>query len=871
MSRDGAAVARPLMAGLGLALIEVAWIALAARETFGGAAEWLRFALASATGSVAVCMAAWALGSGAVRLAGAVGTEPDAWRRRRSARATAWLVACVSLVVLAALLWELTGGRRLRDATLRPWAVVVASAGGAALVGWVVAATVERVRRGSWGKGGPAVAWASVAVGALVLDGSILRRLYPELHLLLTMAGVGALLLAAVLVPVRQTPPPRAWAVVTALLLLATAPLALRALMAHGNAAFVAEGWAPLTGKLVAGVRRARSPSRPAVVTAPEPRHVPPAGRRPGVDLSGGSVLVITVDALRADRLRAYGGEGLTPHMDALAEDAAVFLHAYTPTPHTSYALASLWTGLDVRAAGELSRPLPSEGTVADRVRRHGYRTAAFYPPAIFHVDSERFAPLAETGFGFEHREVDHAPADRRAQRVGAYLQGVDPESPLFVWVHLFEPHEPYDPPPSFARGDGVAARYDGEVAAADAAVGALVSRFRRHRPEGTVILTADHGEELGDHGGSYHGTTLYEEQVRVPLLWSSPGRVPARLVRDPVEITDVAGTLLPALGVPPAAPMQADDLGAVLAGRGEGPRHAFASIGETRLATDGRFKAMCTVGRPSCRLYDLARDPHEQRNAADVHPEAVARLRGAMGRHLAALADRGDTGDAPALLDRARLGDPTVGPSLPPLLGSADASVRAGAARALGRLGQAGALPLLRRLADQDPEATVRAEAAVAALRLDDRDMLPHVRRWLQAHRASRAGGAVDDLGWRAARALADAGDGGGAPELIAVAADARREAEVRREAVTALGATGARSAVPALVDHLGDIDLRIAAARALGRLGDRRAIRPLVRQLRVETYPEARETEIDALRALGAPGVEGLARRYLGSSPRR
>ena len=99
---------------------------------------------------------------------------------------------------------------------------------------------------------------------------------------------------------------------------------------------------------------------------------------------------------------------------------------------------------------------------------------------------------------------------------------------------------------------------------AADAAVGQLVTAFRRARPGAVVILTADHGEEFGDHGGHHHGTTLFEEQVRVPLLWSAPDRAPAHHVGTAVEILDITTTLLSALGIPREARMRGDDLGSV-------------------------------------------------------------------------------------------------------------------------------------------------------------------------------------------------------------------------------------------------------------------------------------------------------------------
>ena len=163
--------------------------------------------------------------------------------------------------------------------------------------------------------------------------------------------------------------------------------------------------------------------------------------------------------------------------------------------------------------------------TLPDLLRRYGYRTAAFYPPAIFFVDGSNFDTLRERGFGFEYRKEMFASAKQRVGQLEGYLREVEPEHPLFVWVHLFEPHEPYDPPAEFVSGDSPRARYEGEVRASDRASVSSSRVFRGVRPNATVIVTADHGEEFGEHGGSYHGTTLYDEQVRVPLSGPHPGK----------------------------------------------------------------------------------------------------------------------------------------------------------------------------------------------------------------------------------------------------------------------------------------------------------------------------------------------------------
>src|SRR5690606_2545964 len=123
------------------------------------------------------------------------------------------------------------------------------------------------------------------------------------------------------------------------------------------------------------------------------------------IDLRDHDVLLITVDALRADALSAYGGKGRMPELDALATDSVVFERAYTPAPHTSYALASLLTAKFMKPVVELPGASRDHATLPDLLRRYGYRTAAFYPPAIFFVDGARFDLLRERSFGFEYKK----------------------------------------------------------------------------------------------------------------------------------------------------------------------------------------------------------------------------------------------------------------------------------------------------------------------------------------------------------------------------------------------------------------------------------------------------------------------------------
>jgi Sulfatase len=266
--------------------------------------------------------------------------------------------------------------------------------------------------------------------------------------------------------------------------------------------------------------------------------------------LQGRSFLLISIDALRADHMGTYGYERpTTPVMDALSRSGFVFDAAYSATPHTSFSLTSLLTGkymrpLLLQGAGDDSDLLPAV------LQTYGYRTAAFYPPAVFYVAKERFRAFERARFGFEYGWVEFAEGEKRVAQVTRYLEKAAPSEPLFVWVHLFGPHEPYEVGETdFGKRD--IDRYDSEIRTADKTVGVLVEQFRRFRPGGVVIVTADHGEEFGEHGGRYHGTTVYEEQVRVPMIWNAEGAILPGRSPNPVQTIDVMPTLLSLLDVP--------------------------------------------------------------------------------------------------------------------------------------------------------------------------------------------------------------------------------------------------------------------------------------------------------------------------------
>ena len=257
------------------------------------------------------------------------------------------------------------------------------------------------------------------------------------------------------------------------------------------------------------------------------------------------SILFVTLDTTRADRLGFESDSFETPHLDALAARGVHFSQAYSTVPMTLPAHASMFTGLYPADHGihENGRYVSEDhGLLASRLRESGYRTAAFvsgYPL------SRQFG-LAR---GFDHFDDDFAGGvERRAStttdRALAYLpESVD--EPLFLWVHYFDPHEPYDPPEPFASRYP-ADSYQGEIAFMDEELGRLLARFEEHQSDGDVriIVVGDHGESLGEHGEALHGKLLYQGVMRVPLVVAGTGIEPGRIDR-PVSSRQAFDTIL--------------------------------------------------------------------------------------------------------------------------------------------------------------------------------------------------------------------------------------------------------------------------------------------------------------------------------------
>lgn len=782
-----------------------------------------------------------------------------------------------TLVALATATWlglALTTGRKAQALAVRVPFVL-----GLAVVAALFAALAARdVRRALASRPWLAVLLGVVVSGAaLVVDARVLPRLYPVFHGGLVVVGLAGLLVVADGVVGAVSALGRRARVVLDLaaaagllwcaLGLRYVPRAGEELARFDNARRILDERSLHLGRVAALAVKRWPPRVVDDEAAPDPLAVPKGPR--ALAAEGRDLLLVTVDALRADHLGCYGyPRKTTPTLDALAREGVLFERAYTPTPHTSYAIGSLMTGKYLRpvltlaaATGGVRRP---DETWAGLLRTYGFRTAAFYPPAVFHVDADRFADLQQRGLDFEYAKVEFAAPSLRAAQLTSYLAAAPKDKPLFVWVHLFEPHEPYVAHPEHPFGETDVDRYDSEIAAADAGLAKMVAAFRAARPGGVVIVSADHGEAFGEHGARYHGTTVYEEQVRVPLLVSAPGLVATgRRVAEPVQLVDLLPTVLSAYGIPRPPRVRGRDLGALLAvgapkGGGAGEGLAFAEVEDQTMFARGSHRLLCNRVLATCSLYDLAKDPLELSPIADA--ARVTELRKQTSGLLAAsaaLEGLGGTG-WPEPLRRALSGDADAAIDVTPLLDDVDVAFRRRAAEALARLARAETSPHVVRALGLEKDEVARGWLVVAAVRTDPKSP--------EAARLSALVARDDRIGRFAALAASEAATTpfGVMPQafdrLLSLLEEVRGDAVLSRASLQGLARLGrgqpvlGRKATPAIVAALDDVRLRAVAAEALGLLADTAAAPALLGRLAEERHVDARMPLAMALARLGA-----------------
>ncbi len=328
------------------------------------------------------------------------------------------------------------------------------------------------------------------------------------------------------------------------------------------------------------------------------------------------SILLITLDTTRADAIGPEARGIETPAFNALAARGLRFRQAYATAPETLPSHASMMTGLYPGGHGihENGRVLPaSHAVLAERLRAEGYRTAAFVSSFVL---ARRFG-LAR-GFDVYDDGMPPGRSERAARettdRAIEHLRSTP--GPSFVWVHYFDPHAPYVPPEPW-RQPYAAKPYLGEVAAMDEQLGRLVAEFEKRAPA-AVVVVADHGEGLGDHGEPQHGSLLYQSTMHVPLAIVGPG-VAARVVDEPVSTRHVFHTVLDLAGLLAVGSLRAPASELVL---GEAMK-PFLSYGwrPQVMAVEGSRK---TIFAGRMETYDVGADPGETRELGDVASRAV-------------------------------------------------------------------------------------------------------------------------------------------------------------------------------------------------------------------------------------------------------
>jgi tetratricopeptide (TPR) repeat protein len=436
------------------------------------------------------------------------------------------------------------------------------------------------------------------------------------------------------------------------------------------------------------------------------------------------SILLITLDTTRADAIgpEAVGIE--TPGFNALAARGRRFRQAYATVPETLPSHSSMMTGLYPAGHGvhENARHLSdSFPLVAEELRKHGYRTSAFVSSFIL---ARQFG-LAR-GFDVYDDGLPSGRSERAAiQTTDAAIADLSQSTaqPRFMWIHYYDPHYPYTPPEPF-RKQYIGRPYLGEIAAMDQQLARLVDAFERHASAPVAILVAaDHGEGLGDHGEALHGNLLFQSTMHVPLVIVGPGVMPG-ISDTPVSTRQVFQTIMDWAGLPATDSLRAGAPEVVL-GEAMKPFLEYGWLPQV-MAIEGRTKAIL-AGKPD--VYDVVADPREANNlgaganltagirkSLDDYPtpsadvaHASEKLDDDARRRLASLGYVGATSAPVVRRDAPRPADMTA---LFSVLEEASAMFAAG--------NYAGVIPLLERIRAQDPQnldVTLRLATAHSAL----------------------------------------------------------------------------------------------------------------------------------------------------------
>lgn len=383
------------------------------------------------------------------------------------------------------------------------------------------------------------------------------------------------------------------------------------------------------------------------------------AGLGKFIDRKPRSIVLITTDTTRADSLQPYGAQNVrTPNLQRLADEGVLMEQAFAVAPLTLPAHTTILTGLYPPQTGVRNNGTHFVNaklhTMAERLTENGYRSGAFVSAAVL----ERRYGLDQ---GFEiydddmsksrirsPRMVPDRPAEFTVAAAREWLDTIDDDQPFFIWVHLYDPHAAYNPPPPF-RDEYRTNPYAGEIAYMDAQIGDLLAHPRIEQVPGVAVaIIGDHGESLGEHGENTHGILAYQSTLHVPwILWVDDVIESVRL-SNPVSQIDLMPTLLDMVGL--LEPEDIDELPGSSLLNTVSPNRGLYSESYLPFYTYGWAKLQVMrqggwelIDAPEEELYDLRRDPRELSNQLERREELAHDLRGRLQQFWDKYAPEGD------------------------------------------------------------------------------------------------------------------------------------------------------------------------------------------------------------------------------------
>ncbi|MGO8719148.1 MAG: sulfatase-like hydrolase/transferase [Acidobacteriaceae bacterium] len=354
------------------------------------------------------------------------------------------------------------------------------------------------------------------------------------------------------------------------------------------------------------------------------------------------NVVLITLDTVRADHLHCYGDDKIkTPVLDGLAARGALFEKAMAQTPLTQPSHASMFTGTNpnvnhVRDTGGFALQ-PSSVTLATVLQKHGWNTAGFISATVLKKIfgfGQGFATYDDQLLqSVSDMEIVTRPANVTVDHAISWLNA-QPKQPFFVWVHLYDAHEPYNPPAQFRKqypGDP----YDAEIAFEDQQLGRFLHAVYEKSPADNtlVVVLSDHGEGLGQHGEFKHGVFLYDSTVRIAWIMAGPG-VPAGVhIQQQAREIDLLPTVLDLLGGKASPAVQGTSLVPAFSGKTVPSTYSYEETLYPKINMGwSELRGIHTahwmyVRAPKPELYNLDQDPDELNNVIDAHPQEYREL----------------------------------------------------------------------------------------------------------------------------------------------------------------------------------------------------------------------------------------------------